>query len=131
MQKWQFLKPCLRKLIARGGLYHITDLGFRLFLAIEAHIYSVLQANFEKQSKNSVESICKAALEDPDVLFIWSMLAIEISDHASEEELLSSIIHECVIMRGRSLHAKLWKITNTSSNRRNRRKRPRRHSELN
>ena len=42
-----------------------------------------------RKSQNSVESICKAALEDPDLLFIT--VAIDIADHASD--LPSAIIH--------------------------------------
>ena len=71
-----------------GEAYTILQILDLVFLAIETQVYGVLQTNFEKQSQNSVESICKAALEDPD-LFIT--VAIDIADHASD--LLSAIIH--------------------------------------
>ena len=72
-----------------GEAYTILQILDLVFLAIETQVYGVLQTNFEKQSQNSVESICKAALEDPDLLFIT--VAIDIADHASD--LPSAIIH--------------------------------------
>ena len=86
----------------RGGLTHITNVCYQLFVAMELHIRRHLQPN---KSVNFLE-VQASILSNKDVLFYWSIVG---SDWEEEESaaLLPMVVNLWVTMRGFS-NASAW-----------------------
>lgn len=83
----------------RGGLYHITDVGTDLFMEIETFIYNHLV----KKDVADVNSLCKMACEDLDILNIWAECVPEVHSVEKLTVLLFELIKEWTKLRGHSI----------------------------
>ncbi len=80
--------------IDRGGLFHVSDTTFNLFKAIEIQTQALLPPTPSKGK------LLKDVLEDDDVQFWWSMLAIDIKKESEADDLLHEIVSLWVTIRG-------------------------------
>lgn len=94
------------RLIDRGGLYHVEDAVYDLFVAIELIANKELSAIFEAKGKG-LEKVKKDRLSwlcnDEDIQFLWCMIsptAIECED--TRQHLLREITHLWITTRGYS-----------------------------
>ena len=99
------------RLTDRGGLYHVQDIVYNLFVAIELLTDKELSAIFESKGKG-LEKVKKERLSwlcnDEDVQFLWCMIsptAIESEDVS--QNLLREIAHLWVTTRGYSKARKI------------------------
>ena len=96
--------------VDRGGLCKLSQLGYKLFCAIEEKTYGILDANFKNKSTVTTDEICKLAASDQAVQNLWSVIAFDLivmdGDSSESPKLLEDIIREWVIMRGHSLRGK-------------------------
>ena len=96
-------------LMDRGGLFHVKEITFQLFRAIEYQVQDSLIKGLKRQSQHSKSELIKKVTGDDDVQFIWLMATaeFEIEDHDIHETLLHRIIELFVTVRGFSL-ASVW-----------------------
>jgi hypothetical protein len=69
----------------RGGLVHITDLAFELFIEVEIVTYNHV-------TKMDNESLYKKICNDADVLRIWEVCSIDIDNSDKKNTLLLDIV---------------------------------------
>jgi len=94
-------------LMDRGGLFHVKEITFQLFRAIEYQVREGLKG-LKRESQHSKSELIKKVTGD-DVQFIWLMATaeFEIEDHGIHEALLQKIVELFVTVRGFSL-ASAW-----------------------
>ncbi len=86
--------------IDRGGLFHVSDTTFNLFKAIEIQTQALLPQHIISKPTPSKGKLLKDVLEDDDVQFWWSMLAIDIKKESEADDLLHEIVSLWVTIRG-------------------------------
>ena len=87
------------EMVDRGGLCHISNDTFEVFLALEKELRNILASNIIEQLDDTV----KAKLVESDtVQFIWYIISADWNEHISHY-ILQSIITEWVKIRGFSL----------------------------
>ena len=94
------------KLIDQGGLYHIDDLVYDLFVGIERLANDKLSAIFNSKGKG-IEQVKKEKLawlcNDEDVQFLWCMISpTTIEEESVRQDLLREIVHLWITARGHS-----------------------------
>ena len=61
-------------LVDRGGLWHVNDIAYYLFYAIEEEVhYHLVPDLASKLSEGSKDIITSAVMDSEDVLFQWSL----------------------------------------------------------
>lgn len=83
----------------RGGLSHISDIVFWLFCEIELLVYERIKKCYAG-AKQPVAEIATWAVQDEDIQYIWSMIAVNISEEDMSERLLHTIAQEWAVLRG-------------------------------
>ena len=105
--------------VDRGGLFKITDEGYRLFYEIEQNVGKCLNKITVGDTEGKAE-IMAAIADDCDVQFHWSLIAVEIDDNVAKE-LLMQIVGLWLNIRGFSLAGafveQYKQITKTSTKR--------------
>ena len=94
------------KLTDRGGLYHVEDLVYELFVTIElivdkelSTIFSTKGEGLEKVKKDKLSWVCN----DEDVQFLWCMISpATIEEERVRQQLLQDIVHLWITTRGHS-----------------------------
>ena len=87
------------KTIDRGGLVHISDQAFRLFVAIESSVRRYLTVkNATNMDSAFREYLTKCILDDPDVLFHWCLIGY--ADDELGETCLNHIVDKWITIRG-------------------------------
>ena len=96
------------ELIDRGGLCHIKETTFQLFLALEYQVRDVLKS-LEKPLPSCKADIIKKVITDDDVQFHWLIATgdFEIDDKETHNALLKMIVELYVTIRGFS-KANAW-----------------------
>lgn len=87
----------------RGGLFEINDLSFRLFKAIETVLRSQLSSSLLKSASDNKKCILDGVTSNENVLFHWSLLAVDIENEENSSELLTHIVQLWLTIRGYSL----------------------------
>ena len=85
----------------RGGLTHVNNLTFSIFIEFEKLVQSKLLSSFHGEL--SVSKMTEEIAEDNDIKFLWSLQATCITSDKLEKELLNELIKEWVVLRGHSL----------------------------
>ena len=93
-------------LVDRGGLYHITDTVFNLFVAIELKADAELSSIFQSCGKG-IEKVKKESLlwlyDDEEIKSVWSQISDStIEEDSYREELLCEICFSWITTRGHS-----------------------------
>ena len=83
----------------RGGLWHISDMAFDLFCAIEEEVRCHLILG--EMTEGMKENIMTAVIESDDVLFQWCMFGADL-DSSQTRELLGMIVKLYITSRGHS-----------------------------
>ena len=98
------------ELINRGGLFEINDQSFRLFKEIESTLQMKLQSAMLESAKavttvdrSYKHRIISEVTSDDDVLFYWSLCAVQIINEQESTELLTQIVELWLTIRGFSL----------------------------
>lgn len=86
-------------LIDRGGLVHVTDECFQLFLSMEGVIRRHLENTKVKNFSEVFKKMEKIINSDDSVLFDWLMIT---GDEEEHKEILGQIIKHWVAIRGHS-----------------------------
>ena len=85
--------------VDRGGAFYINHLTFSFFKAKEVKTQELIPLHLTaKAHKSSKNDMIKAVMQDRDVDFWWSMIAIDISTSAAAE-LLAEIVDMWVTTR--------------------------------
>ena len=91
--------------VNRGGLFEVNDTTFALFREIELcvrdQLTSVLASSTTQPDQK--DKLIKAAQEDIDVQFYWSLLSIDLDTSTLSDELLEDIIELWLSIRGFSI----------------------------
>ena len=84
----------------RGGLWHVNDMTYELFYAIETEVRQHLRVSEAKRVKDK-QGLLQAVLNNADVLFQWCLLS---SDHQDDviHELLKIMADLYITIRGYS-----------------------------
>ena len=78
----------------RGGLWHVNDMAYYLFYAIEEEVRCHLVLDLaSKLSEGSKDIITSAVMDSEDVLFQWSL-------SGADRELLQLIVKLYITIRG-------------------------------
>ena len=90
--------------VNRGGLYHLNDETFHLFIEIEKCVQTYLP-KYLAQSKTSdkelyIRNIHDKILENEDVQFHWTLLSQDIESAEDSHCLLSEVVKLFVTVRG-------------------------------
>ena len=98
-------------IVDHGGLYHIDDIVYELFVALEYLVDKELTSIFQARGKG-IEKIKKGRLSlicnDDDVQFLWCMISpVTIECEEIRQNLLQEIAHLWITTRG---HSKARKI---------------------
>ena len=83
--------------IDQGGLVHVTDQCFQLFLAIETVTRQKMKATNAVMNDTFLKFLNNIIACDSDVLFNWTLIT---GDESSDEELLHAIINLWVTVCG-------------------------------
>ena len=83
--------------VDRGGLVHITDPCFQLFLAIETVTRQKMKATSAVMNDTFLKFLNNVIACDSDVLFNWTLIT---GDESSNEDILHAIINLWVTVRG-------------------------------
>ena len=87
-------------LVDRGGLIHISDDLYQVFIAIEVHIRRFFRVeNALEMSSCSKEKIISGLLTNEDVLFYWCMVCCNVPEELAKE-LLKQIVELWTTIRG-------------------------------
>ena len=87
------------KAIDRGGLVHISNEAFHLFLSIELSVRRYLTVKNTASMDNTFkEHLTKCIVEDEDVAFYWCLLGYSGDEHG--EACLNMIVDKWVTIRG-------------------------------
>ena len=98
-------------LVDRGGLYHVEDIVYYLFVALELIADKELSTILERKGKD-IEKIGKGKLqwlcEDEEIQFIWCLISpLTIQEESVRQNLLRDIVHLWVTTR---IHSKLKQL---------------------
>ena len=85
--------------INRGGLFPINDETFQFFCILEACVRSQLVKALLPSTSETRLTVISTAMENEEVLFHWSMIAVDI-DEEHTNELLQEIVMLWVTIRG-------------------------------
>ena len=96
------------KMMDRGGLWHVKETTYALFLSIEEEIRDCLKTLVTPAPKSKCE-ILKKVTDSEDVQFYWLITTadFEIDDRETHETLLQMIVELYLTMRGYS-YASVW-----------------------
>lgn len=83
--------------VDRGGLVHITDSCFQLFLAIETVTRQKMKATNTVMNDTFLKFLNDMITCDSDVLFNWTLIT---GDESADEDILHAIINLWVTIRG-------------------------------
>ena len=86
-------------LLDRGGLVHIGDTTFMLFVSMEKELRSFFNGGVDGSTgvkEIAIENIAK----NEDVLYHWSVLSANWKEEEANQVLLKMIINHWVIVRG-------------------------------
>ena len=88
----------------RGGLLHVKETTYSLFLSIETEVRVHLQGLTSLKQKSSIDIMTKEITKSEDVLFYWQICSadFEIEDSEVHDLLLKVIIKLYMSMRGHS-----------------------------
>ena len=81
--------------IDRGGLIHVSDCVYMVF----AHMEIELQKHLKYNSDISIKDALAGIISDEEVLFYWSMVAVN-WDETEANELLKLISQHWITIRG-------------------------------
>ena len=84
----------------RGGLRHVSNDTYRLFMAIETRLYQLIKEG-ELKEKAIIE-----ILMDPNVKFLWE-IAANLPDEKQSMELLRAVVELWFVIRGFSITSQL------------------------
>ena len=71
-------------MVDRGGLWHISDQTYSIFLIMEEVIRQHLTlSGISAQSENSRKSIMDTILNNEDLIFEWDIIAAEMEEEVS------------------------------------------------
>ena len=90
------------KSVDRGGLKHITNMVYMLFVSVEL----VIRRHLQGLDQPSLSSVKSQVVEDEDVQFYWSIISVNWEDETATT-LLNMIIDMWIKIRGHST-AKAW-----------------------
>ena len=96
-------------LVDRGGLYHIEDMVYYLFLVLELladqELNQLLQKGkgLEKLNKDKLSWLC----ENEEVQFIWCLVSVTVQEESIRQQLLRDIAYLWITTR---IHSKLQKV---------------------
>lgn len=88
--------------IDRGGVFYVNQDTFSLFKAIEIKTQECLPRHLQCSS-TSKEKLITNITSDDSIQFLWSLVAIDISDAAEDAELLKELVQTWVTIRGFSM----------------------------
>ena len=89
------------RMVDRGGLFNINESGFILFRCIELKTQACLPQHLQQAScETSKMELLKNIESDEEMQFYWSMVAVDIDNESSSQELLHEIIQLWVTIRG-------------------------------
>ncbi len=91
----------------------VSDMAHLLFKEIEMKIYPMIEEAFQDKRKFPTKDITKAATDDPDIQFLWTIVAVDIPDIFAQE-LLTKLVEEWVILRTHSFGRRLKETYKTS-----------------
>ena len=91
--------------VNRGGLFEVNDSTFALFREIELCIRNQLTSTLTSSTTQPYQKyqLIKAAYEDIDVQFYWSLLSIDLDTSNLADELLKEVIELWLNVRGFSI----------------------------
>ena len=97
------------KAIDRGGLVHISNEAYHLFLSIELSVRRYLTVKNAANMDNSFkEYLIKCINYDEDVAFYWCLLGYSDDEHG--ETCLTKIVEKWVTIRGFSFAASMLEM---------------------
>lgn len=95
--------------IDRGGLFDVSDLSFLLFRCLEVKFRQGYLPTLQRpatSSSTTKQDVITMILEDEEVQFYWSMLALDIDEEDKSTNLLKDIVNLWLNIRGFSaVHA--------------------------
>ena len=86
-------------LVDRGGLIHVSDTVFMLFLSMEMEIRSVLNTKKASETTGIKDEAIQKMYENKDVSFYWCTIAANWVDEEADA-LLRMMIEQWVTIRG-------------------------------
>ena len=87
-------------IVDRGGLVHISDDLYRVFVAIELHIRKFFNVeNAREMTPTSKGKVVSSLLSNEDVLFFWCMVCCDVPEEFAKE-LLKRIVELWTTIRG-------------------------------
>ena len=78
-------------IVDRGGLWHINDLTYTLFVTIEEVVRRFLTLGTNNQQEGMRKAMTEAVLKSNDVLFQWCLIAA-----SSDDNTAALVLHEIV-----------------------------------
>lgn len=84
-------------LIDRGGLIHISDTVFELFVAMERELRRHLNVKSASETKGIRDSAVEGIINNEDVKLHWSLISV---NWVENEMLLNIIVNHWVTIRG-------------------------------
>ena len=96
------------EMVDRGGLCHINNDTFEVFLAMEKELRKILATNIIQQLDDTVKT---ELAESDEVQFIWYIICADWDEHISQY-LLQSVIAEWVTIRMAGAWVEKYKATN-------------------
>ena len=91
------------KLTDRGGLYHVENIGYELFVTIELIVDKELSAVFEAKGKGLEKEKLSWVCCDEDVQFLWCMISpATIEEERVRQQLLQELVFLWITTRGHS-----------------------------
>ena len=93
------------RIVNRGGLFELNDTAYWLFREIELCMRDRLRAMLKSSSvePDQKDHLVRLVCEDNDVLFYWSMLAVDIDTEDHATQLLKEIVEFWLTIRGFSI----------------------------
>ena len=102
------------KTIDRGGLLHISDQAFRLFLSIESSVRRYLTVkNATNMDSTFLEYLTKCVVDDEDVSFYWCLIGY--ADDELGERCLNQVVEKWITIRGFSFAKSMLEIYKQAS----------------
>jgi len=90
--------------VDRGGLFHVSEQAYHFFRALELKTRITLPDHL-KLMRSSKQSLVCDVMEDEDVQFCWTMIAVDIDREEDAQELLQNIVELWLTIRGFSTTA--------------------------
>ena len=85
--------------IDRGGLFHISEEVYALFIEIERMVRIFVVKLVSQNSQENKEDLIEEIVSDDDIQFYWSMISVDLDSHDGEQ-LLQEIVKLWVTIRG-------------------------------